>query len=241
MKNKCDFTFRHYENILKSAKRRGFKFAFFTERNPSQKVIYLRHDIDVSFKKALKIAEIEKRNKVHSTFFIRIHSIFYNTFSLNSIEMIRKISELGHAIGLHYDGEINRGKINDLVSREYYFLKNFIPQITMVVSFHHSPLKVRDLELNKFINTYNNYFFKECQYISDSNRKLKEEPIKIIEDMSFKKIQILTHPIWWNKKTLSPKQNMKQIHYDLLKYRKEELEKGLKINIKCFKKFFGKR
>ena len=52
MKDKCDFTLRHYENILKSAKRKGFKFAFFIERNPSQKTIYLRHDIDVFLENA---------------------------------------------------------------------------------------------------------------------------------------------------------------------------------------------
>ena len=237
MEDKCNFTFRHYGNILKSAKRKGFKFAFFTERNSSQKVIYLRHDIDISLENAFRVAEIAKRNKARSTFFIRTHSNFYNPFFPENVRTIRKIFDLGHMIGLHYDGEVDLEKLEELIDQEYLFLKNFIP-LSKIVSFHRPNPKVFDLELKEFINTYSHYFFNKGKYyISDSNRELKRGCIKeFIQKTQNSKIQILIHPIWWNEKSL----NKKQVYYNILKNKEREVINELKNNTKWYKELFEK-
>jgi len=233
MKNKCDFTLRHYGEILKTAKQRGFRFTFFSKKNLLKKIIYLRHDIDVSLENALKIAEIEKKYKVYSTFFIRTHTSFYNPISPDSLETIKKIVNLGHKIGLHYDGLIKKN-LEKMIQKEFNHLQNYFP-ISKVVSFHQPNQKVFGLKLKRFINAYSTYFFKECEYISDSNRELKRGCIKeFIEQTTSSKIQILTHPIWWNEK----KTNLKQIYQNILKKNKEELANELKDNIKCYKDFF---
>jgi len=230
MKKKCDFTFRHYEQILKVAKQKGFKFAFFQEKS-FEKTIYLRHDIDVSLENALKIAEIEKKYKVYSTFFIRTHTSFYNPISPDSLGIIKKIINLGHKIGLHYDGIIKK-ELEKMIQKEFNYLQNYFP-ISKVVSFHHPNPKVFGLEVKNFINTYNSYFFKECDYISDSNRDLKKGCIKeFIEKTENNRIQILTHPIWWNEKNLS----LKQIYRNFLKIKEKEIIKELKLTIKRYKK-----
>ncbi len=234
MKNKCDFTFRHYEEILKTAKQKGFKFTFFSKKS-FKKTIYLRHDIDVSLENALKIAEIEKKYKVHSTFFIRTHTLFYNPISPDSLKMIKKIINLGHKIGLHYDGVIKKG-LEKMIQKEFSYLQNYFP-ISKVVSFHHPSPKVFGLEMKNFINTYNSYFFKECDYISDSNRDLKKGCIKeFIEKTESNRIQVLTHPIWWNEKNL----NLKQIYRNFLKIKEKEIVEELKSTIKRYKIFFEK-
>lgn len=229
---KCDFSFRHYESILKTSKRKGFKFSSFTQKDKTGKIVYLRHDIDVSVGQALKIAEIDHKNKISSTFFVRNHSNFYNPVSEQSQKIIKKIFSLGHKIGLHYDGEIHIKNIENLIDQEYSFLKKFIP-LEKVVSFHRPRTEVFGLELKGFISTYNSYFFQKCEYISDSNRELKKGCItEFLEKTAASKIQILTHPIWWNEKSL----NLRQTYQKLLKETEADFTEELKVNIKNYQK-----
>jgi len=233
MKNKCDFTFRHYEEILKTAKQKGFKFAFFQKKKSFKRTIYLRHDIDVSLENALKIAEIERKYKVYSTFFIRTHTSFYNPISLDSLEIIKEIVNLGHKIGLHYDGFVKKN-LEEIIKKEFNYLRKYLP-INKVVSFHHPNQKIFGLELKGFMNTYNSYFFKRCEYISDSNRELKKGCIKkFVEQTNCQRIQILTHPLWWNKKELS----YSDLYQNLKKQKERNIKIGLRLNISAYKTLF---
>ena len=47
----CNFSFKHYEETLKKALDKGykfFKFGEFKEAENYEKVIFLRHDVDIS-------------------------------------------------------------------------------------------------------------------------------------------------------------------------------------------------
>lgn len=231
----CDFTLEHYKEILKSAKRKGFQFVFFTETKLPKKAIFLRHDVDVSLENAILMAEIEKQHNVCSTFFIRTHSNFYNSISPDSVKKIKKILSFGHQIGIHYDGAITNN-LEELINKQFDYLKQCF-KISRVISFHRPGFKIFGLELKNFINTYNSYFFKECEYLSDSNRELKRGCIKeFIEKTNSNRIQILIHPFWWNEKNL----NLKQLYRNLLKIKEREIVEELKSDIKDYKIFFEK-
>ena len=77
---KCDFTYRHYSEILQMGRGEGYQFSSFLETSDRGKRIYLRHDIDISIENSLKIATIEKENEVIATFFLQMNSPFYNIF-----------------------------------------------------------------------------------------------------------------------------------------------------------------
>ena len=78
-----DFTQDNYERLIKIAKDR-FQFIEYDSRNfqnkdDSRRILW-RHDIDYSPHRALKLAKIEYRNQVKSTYFIQITSKYYNAF-----------------------------------------------------------------------------------------------------------------------------------------------------------------
>jgi hypothetical protein len=200
---KCNFTYRHYEEILKIAKGEAFEFSSFSLEPDSRKRIYLRHDIDISIRNALDIAEIEKNNQVASTFFIQLNSPFYNIFEEGSLEIIRGIISLGHYIGIHFDIQLipdhNALNLEEPIYRQYAFLRDFFP-LQKVVSFHHPSQKVLNSEIDcgAFVNTYSPQFRQ--RYLSDSNGSWKEGcPCRILKEAGLENVQILTHPFWWNR------------------------------------------
>lgn len=65
----------------------------------SQKVCFLRHDIDLEMGFAIKLAKIEHDAGIHSSFFV-LHTMPY-FYQDGFIESCKEIQSLGHEIGLH--------------------------------------------------------------------------------------------------------------------------------------------
>src|SRR5687768_7300106 len=100
-----EFTYNGYREILRNALKSDFKFVLFSERNnyPNEKTCLLRHDIDCDLGAAFEISCIEKELGIVSTFFIMLRSPLYNPFSRENNELIKKITDNGSCISLHYD------------------------------------------------------------------------------------------------------------------------------------------
>ena len=102
----CDFSFAHYEHILRKALRS--KYAVFClgdfvalKRRP-KKVLLLRHDIDFVPERAVAMAAVEKKLGVKATYFVRVHAD-YNPFNFRVWSFLDRIRGLGHEIGLHHE------------------------------------------------------------------------------------------------------------------------------------------
>jgi len=93
-----DFTLKTYTELLISLIDQGYSFLTFKEflEHPSQRCIILRHDVDLLPENSLRFAEIEKKLGVKSTFFFQIKPSIYK------IDIVKRISDLGHEIGYHY-------------------------------------------------------------------------------------------------------------------------------------------
>jgi hypothetical protein len=63
----------------------------------------MRHDVDFSVHRSYALAKIEAEEGVHSTYFLWPHCKYYNLFEEEIVEIVDKIIELGHDIGLHFD------------------------------------------------------------------------------------------------------------------------------------------
>ena len=98
--NFSDFTEKHYVTLIKLAKKK-YLFEPFTTKTDEPHVLW-RHDIDSSVHRALKLAKIEKKLGVKSTYFLRLHSEWYNLFEKEVYDKINDIIKLGHYIGLHF-------------------------------------------------------------------------------------------------------------------------------------------
>lgn len=71
-------------------------YSYLEGQNNNKKLIVLRHDIDRKPKNALEMAELESDLGIQSTYYFR----FPYTFKP---EILRKIHDLGHEIGYHYE------------------------------------------------------------------------------------------------------------------------------------------
>ena len=73
----CDFSLRHYGELVEAAQAGGYRFAFF-DREPRDGDLLLRHDVDLSLEAALAMAELEAELEAPATYLLMTRSEFYN-------------------------------------------------------------------------------------------------------------------------------------------------------------------
>ena len=200
------FNIKSYKLMLQAAVECQYEFVFFGDQHQYDKCILLRHDIDADLTSALKLAKIENKMGVKSTYFLMINSAVYNLFSRVNMAMVKKILELGHQIGLHYDDGYHYHKkftLQESVDLESEFLSHQFDQVIKVVSFHQPSKSIIDgsSKIHDYINTYDKDDMKGIHYISDSNMVWRAgHPSLTYEKGLHKKIQVLIHPMWWARK-----------------------------------------
>jgi len=175
-----DFTLTVYENLLSELKKAEYKFATFVdfmEKKPKEgKLIILRHDVDKSPRKALEMAEMEKRLGVRGTYYFRIKEDVF------SEDEIKKIAAMGHEIGYHYeDLDAARGDVGAalaLFKRNLERLREIFPVKT--ICMHGSPMSKYDnrniwdersyREFGIIGEPYFDIDFNEVMYLTDTGR-----------------------------------------------------------------------
>jgi len=248
---KCNFSFQHYGKILRLAKKQGYRFCFFSEL-PDKRIkrFYMRHDVDLSLEKALRLAQIERQNKVVSTFFVRLNAPFFNIFDSTHYKLIKEILKLGHQIGIHLDvnsQKLTKKSIEEEITRQFRVFEDYFNfSVEKIVSFHRPTRFVlnKNFKSDIFINVYNSQFFSKIKYLSDSRGKWKEGCVcKLLESShSPLNLQVLTHPIWWGRKHRDSNKSLagylkEKVEYldesltqDSLVYQKGSLYKVIKKN-----------
>ncbi len=235
---RCDFSFNHYREILTLVKEKGYQSTFYDEQVEGRQII-IRHDIDLDLDAALEMAKIEAELDMKAVYFIWITSPFYNIFENRYKNIIMKIVELGHEIGLHYDETSymcdSREELISYIDKESNLIKTYFDLDIRTVSFHRPSQYIlnSDLKCGKYINTYSKKFFKEFAYISDSRGVWQNGCIcDILNNDSPEKLQFLTHAIWWKEKSLINQERLK----DFLQFKLEKMSNDLSTNITIYDK-----
>lgn len=199
----CSFTLQHYCEILEIAKKNGYIFLGFHDPRPfcGQRVIYLRHDIDICLEEAVEMARTEAEMGISATYFVLANSPVYNPLAEESLKLVRYIQQLGHWVGLHIDPVLL--STDDIVQFEeqvigfIQFFREWL-DIVPVVSFHRPSSVVLGKDFRAFVSTYSPRFFKAIKYISDSRGTWREGcPCQRLSKRAHEAMQILIHPIWW--------------------------------------------
>lgn len=116
-----DFTFSNYERLILLAKKNGFTFILHKDSyNAERKDIIWRHDVEFEPDIALRMAEIEYKNGVRTTYFFQLHSECYNLLNEHYTSVFHKIKDLGHCVGLHFDCRywniIDESQLNEYIT-----------------------------------------------------------------------------------------------------------------------------
>ena len=236
----CNFTLKHYEDICNIILKSQYKICFFNDDfDDLENLLILRHDIDQSLDQSIKIAKIENKYNIKSTFFIWLRSPFYNIFEKKYSDIIYEIASLGHQIGLHFDESsyIIKSEVdfNKFIEKEINLIQTYFNINIYAVSMHRPSKWILDnnIQLDNYINTYSKIYFKDFKYISDSRRQWKEGCIcKKINTNKYNNLHILTHPFWWVNEDISFNERIS----DFIRNKVDKLETDLENNISVYKK-----
>jgi len=206
---KCDFSLKHYGECLTLAKQKGYKFLTFNEYDQKEKynkVIFMRHDVDLQIDVALKMAKIENKMGIKSTFFIRLHGN-YNLFHVSTYRKFVEIKNMGHEIGLHFEPDFSSITKRNIIKDIKFSIKTlehlFSCKINSICP--HEPVRTGNLkiddkafkELGVKYHAYHDMFTKDMKYISDSSCRWREGCMHLFIEKETPRLCILTHPLWW--------------------------------------------
>ena len=176
-----DFTLQTYKNLLLAFKQNKYKFItvkqFFSKNISDKKIVIMRHDIDRLPENALHTAKLESALDLKATYYFRTLPVSFNE------KIIRKINELGHEIGYHYENmDVCKGNIKkawDNFCTELDKLRRITDIKT--ICMHGSPLSKWDnrrlwdkynyQDLGIIAEPYFDFNFDKIFYITDTGRK----------------------------------------------------------------------
>lgn len=207
-----EFTYASYRSLLGLLRENNYTFTDYHRYGEQPRCVILRHDIDNSLPQALRLAELEAEEGVKSTWFVLLRTDFYNPASAASQKTLRRIRELGHEIGLHFDEMAYDGKggigfyasssTEELIVCEAGILADICGCPITTVSMHR-PSKAtleEDLKIPDMVNSYGQTFFHDFKYLSDSRRRWREPVEDIIRGGEYDRLHILTHAFWYHER-----------------------------------------
>lgn len=196
------FTYDWYRSFLRDLSAGGYRFrAYDEELEPGAAL--LRHDVDLSPRRALRIAHVEADLGVTSTFFFLLSSPMYNPLDRPVREAIGTIQGLGHDVGLHFSTHQywpasdppGESTLVERVEGEQRILSTVAERPIDTVSFHIPPDWVLERRIEGLESTYEPRFFDEIGYVADSNQRWRDA--YPMADGLPDRVQVLTHPGLW--------------------------------------------
>lgn len=210
-----DFTRDNYRKLLRLAKKK-YVFTTFDRCNVDGPFVIWRHDVDFSPHSARRFAIIEAEENVKSTYFLLLHSEFYNLMEKEVTDCIKDIVDLGHTIGLHVDGNYynleNEVELRSVLKREKRILQDIFRASVDVFSFHiTTPFAIRcdKPTYAGMINAHSKYLREKVGYCSDSNGYWRFKRLEdVLSEAAETNLQVLTHPELWQDTVMSPKERV---------------------------------
>ena len=98
-----DFTLKKYAELIQGLKKGGYQFLTFEqfclekESLNDDRLVILRHDVDLKAENSLATAKIEHSLEIKASYYFRVVE------QSNKPEIIREIADMGHEIGYHYE------------------------------------------------------------------------------------------------------------------------------------------
>jgi len=235
MKGYLMFSYNEFRNIISLIKVNLPIVDFSEVHSETKSFCVLRHDIEFSVDRALKMARIETDDLgITSTYTVQLRNNTYNALSEKNIKIIQEIRKMGHKIGLHQNPpSLSAQKITDNVLKDIEVLEHYYDFKIDRFAFHRPNLnpdllawyvKIDDL-INCNGREYFHYFEGKSPdklnvtYLSDSNNTWKfGHPLKL-NFSEVRKLHVLMHPFSWTVQGYSNYGNF----VSLIRERNEEL------------------
>ena len=201
----CGFTHAHYRDVLEDAARH-YAFVSFGEaaaESAPERYVVLRHDVDFSLENALPLASIEAELGIRATYLVLPHGP-YNLLGPPSFGLLRRILDLGHHLGLHYD--LGFYQAHALPPRaallaEARVLEQRFATGVAVAAEHNPGLVPRPagMTTEPLHDAYGARFSRDIAYLSESCQFWREGCFcRVLGEHRAPRLQVLVHPLWWS-------------------------------------------
>lgn len=208
----ADFTEAAYRELVQAAKAR-YAFLSFADAATADAGVLWRHDIDVSVHRAVALAGIEQSEGVRATYFVHLHSRFYNVLEDAIVERLRAIVAMGHEMGVHFDTHFAPAMGESLeaaVAAEAAIVERLSGAPVRALSFHDpdafgAVVNTAD-RIAGLVNTYGRSIQDRFGYGSDSNGHWRHT--RLLDEITsgrHPRLQVLTHPEWWVPEPMTPR------------------------------------
>lgn len=174
-----DFTLSKYKEILLALKNKNYNFYtmedWFGKKNIERGVV-IRHDVDRRAKNSLKKAVLENSLNIKSTYYFRIKKCSFKE------DIIKKISELGHEIGYHYEELSTFDNNKEKAISEFKKNLSVLRKVSNIstIAMHGKPTSCVDnrnlfvnenlTEMNLLGDAYLSIDYSDKYYFSDTGR-----------------------------------------------------------------------
>ena len=207
------FSYEEYRKIINIIQESG-RAANFREAQTRDKFIIMRHDVEFSVDRAYELSQVEKSMGFTSTFFFQWTNNSYNILSKRNKDIITKMHEDGHTIGLHFatNGLTDIKEIQHRIEHEI-FAWNMMLEFDVDTFSVHRPSRdvlAADIKIPDIINAYQDEYFTfaenitedtplKVKYISDAQHRWNYGVPDRETLLGYDKVQVLTHPYSWTE------------------------------------------
>jgi hypothetical protein len=189
-----------------SATHRVLRFADFSGGgDPGEPFCILRHDVDYSPRAALRLAEQEAGRGIAATYFLLAGTSYYNLLAPEHAGFARRLVELGHEVGLHYDvnsfAAFPREEWPRLLRAQAALVGELAGTPVVSIAMHQPALNGDDPFHGTdtgFVNAYDDRFTRDTTYVSDSCRAWRNSGWELLLADAFpRRLHLCLHPINW--------------------------------------------
>ena len=205
-----EFNYVSYRQLLKLLRRTNENVTFndLPLDNPAARYFILRHDIDYSPEAALRMAQLEADMGIRATYFLLLNTSYYNLLSEEYCGFPRRLIELGHDVGFHYDVAIlsrfGKDRPVEILRAHVSMLEQLTRTPVRAIAMHNPSVSGEDpfRDHKEFLNAYNDESVKQGAYFSDSCGAWRRETLSVLQGGSLPaRIQLLIHPIFWDEQS----------------------------------------
>jgi hypothetical protein len=225
------FTYEDYRALVRALTRTHLPVRFVDLRDgvPPSPFVILRHDVDYSPRAALRMATLESEAGWRSTYFLLPNGPYYNLLDPRHAGLARRLVDLGHEVGLHYDvrflDTFPRRDWDELLDAQARLLETLSGQPVVSIAMHQPGLNGEDpfaLRMDR-LNAYHPRFVRDTTYISDSGRAWRDAAWRILSEGPVPtRLQLCLHPVNWADNDRSRAEIFAAVHRDLV----ESIDRG---------------
>lgn len=215
------FSYDDYRQIIRLVQETGCAMGY-EEAMGKERFAIMRHDVEYSVERAFALAQVECEMGFSSTWFFQWTNNSYNILSRRNQEMIKKIREMGHHVGLHFalNGLTDMEEVRRQIQKEIRILSEMFGFPITQFSIHRPSKEVlrENIKLPGVLNAYQDDFFTfaeevdgstelKVKYMSDANHIWRYGYPDRENVLGHDKVQILTHPFAWTEKGYDNRDN----------------------------------